>query len=83
VVKEVTLRLVLKWKELYGAEWVVREIQQALVWELENPLKVKKDFPKFMGGWLSRGWRNKKAQEKESQAKQALPVVSKVVIDLK
>jgi hypothetical protein len=78
VVKEVTLRLVLKWKELYGAEWVVREIQQALVWEIENPLKVKKDFPKFMGGWLSRGWKDKKAQ-----AKEAPPVVSKVVVNLK
>lgn len=62
VEKHVLPELAVKWQELYGAAYVVREIQSALAWELANPKKVKKNFSRFMSGWLSRGWRENKKQ---------------------
>jgi hypothetical protein len=52
----VKLDLAIQWLALYSAEFIVREIQSAIAWELSNPKKAKKNFSRFMTGWLSRGW---------------------------
>lgn len=37
-------------------QWVAQQAFKALAWEVMNPAKRKKNFPRFLGNWLSRGW---------------------------
>lgn len=37
-------------------KWVAQQVFKALAWEVTNPHKKKKNFPRFLGNWLSRGW---------------------------
>lgn len=37
-------------------KWVAQQVFKALAWEVMNPHKRKKNFPRFLGNWLSRGW---------------------------
>ena len=37
-------------------KWVAQQVFKALAWETMNPHKRKKNFPRFLGNWLSRGW---------------------------
>lgn len=37
-------------------QWVAQQAFKALAWEVMNPAKKKKNFPRFLGNWLSRGW---------------------------
>lgn len=37
-------------------KWVAQEVFKALAWEVMNPKKKKKNFPRFLGNWFSRGW---------------------------
>lgn len=37
-------------------KWVAQQAFKALAWEVMNPAKKKKNFPRFLGNWLSRGW---------------------------
>jgi hypothetical protein len=37
-------------------KWVAQQVFKALYWETTNPHKKKKNFARFFGNWLSRGW---------------------------
>jgi len=37
-------------------KWVAQQAFKALAWETMNPQKRKKNFSRFLGNWLSRGW---------------------------
>jgi hypothetical protein len=37
-------------------KWVAQQAFKALAWEAMNPQKRKKNFSRFLGNWLSRGW---------------------------
>jgi hypothetical protein len=37
-------------------KWVAQQTFKALAWEVMNPHKRKKNFSRFLGNWLSRGW---------------------------
>ncbi len=37
-------------------KWVAQQIFKALAWEALNPIKRKKNFPRFLGNWFSRSW---------------------------
>lgn len=37
-------------------KWLAQQTFKALAWEALNPKKRKKNFPRFLGNWFSRGW---------------------------
>ncbi len=37
-------------------KWVSQQVFRSLFWEVANPHKKKKNFSRFLGNWLSRGW---------------------------
>lgn len=37
-------------------KWVAQQVFKAIAWEMMNPQKRKKNFARFLGNWLSRGW---------------------------
>jgi hypothetical protein len=47
-----------RWVSLYGADHVKREVLKAIGW-LEDSGETKKNYAKFMSGWLSRGDKDK------------------------
>lgn len=59
--------LAVQWLALYSLEFIMREIHGAIAWELANPKKAKKNFSRFMTGWLSRGWLNNKKTTTERE----------------
>lgn len=63
-----------RWLKLYhDAPWVRSEILKAIGWIELNPRKAPKNFARFMGNWLSRGWEN---YRKTIQSKTAANVIN-------
>lgn len=59
--REITSLVQRAWLEAYpDSGWVVGEIKKAIAWEAANPGRKKKQFARFMGNWLSKGWDNRK-----------------------
>lgn len=63
-----------RWIKLYhDAPWIRSEILKAIGWLEVNPRKAPKNFARFMGGWLSRGYEN---YRKTIQSKQPGNVIN-------
>lgn len=58
-IKKINQKLQRSWLQAFKEpEWIIQEINKALAWECSNI--EKKNFGKFMTGWLNRGWDSRK-----------------------
>lgn len=55
--RKVTTLVQASWIEAYPEPpWIIQEVFRAISWEESNPGRRKKNFGRFMGNWLARGW---------------------------
>lgn len=52
------------WIKVYEGDtgWIIHQLGSAVVWLDANPKRRPKNYARFLGGWLSRGWESRRKQ---------------------